>query len=59
MGAKAKTAAYFVEMFRSFNSGYVTNLEPRSESNTTPTSIESFVRDVFLPAYQQAKVASA
>jgi uncharacterized protein YbjT (DUF2867 family) len=59
LGSAPKTAAYFVEMFQSFNAGKVTNLEPRSPSNTTATSIESFAKDVFLPVFQQQKAASA
>jgi uncharacterized protein YbjT (DUF2867 family) len=52
MGVPAKTAAYFMEMFQGLNTGIVAGLEPRSEANTTPTSIETFVKDVFTPAYQ-------
>jgi uncharacterized protein YbjT (DUF2867 family) len=52
MGTPPKTAASFIEMFQGFNNGVVTATEPRSEKNTTPTSFETFVKDVFLPAYQ-------
>jgi uncharacterized protein YbjT (DUF2867 family) len=52
MGIPAKTAAYFMEMFQGLNNGIVAGLEPRSEANTTPTSIETFVKEVFAPAYQ-------
>jgi uncharacterized protein YbjT (DUF2867 family) len=58
MGTPAKTAAYFIEMFRAFNDGIVVPTEPRSEKNTTPTSIETFIKDVFLPAYQGAAVGA-
>jgi uncharacterized protein YbjT (DUF2867 family) len=51
-GIPAKTAAYFMEMFQGLNNGIVAGLEPRSEANTTPTSIETFVKEVFAPAYQ-------
>jgi hypothetical protein len=27
-------------------------LEPRTATNTTPTSFETFVQEVFLPAYK-------
>jgi len=52
MGTPAKTAASFIEMFRGINDGIVVAAEARSAKNTTPTSIETFVRDVFVPAYQ-------
>ncbi len=58
MGAPAKTAALFIEMFQGFNNGNCVGLEPRSAANTTPTTIESFIKDVFAPAYQ-GKAASA
>jgi uncharacterized protein YbjT (DUF2867 family) len=51
MGTPPKTAWTFIEMFKAFNDGIVVGTEPRSEKNTTPTSIETFVRDVFVPAY--------
>ena len=52
MATPPKTAAYFVEMFRGLNNGIVVGEESRSASNTTPTSIELFVKEVFSPAYQ-------
>jgi len=52
MGTPPKTAAYFVEMFRGMNDGVVVGEESRSASNTTPSSIEVFVKEVFSPAYQ-------
>jgi uncharacterized protein YbjT (DUF2867 family) len=58
MGMPPKTAAYFLEMFRGFNDGIVVPQEPRSEKNTTPTTIETFIKDVFLPAYQGAAVGA-
>ena len=58
MGVGQKTAPLFTEMFRGFNDGIVVNLEPRSEPNTTPTSIETFVREVFAPAYQGRAVGA-
>jgi uncharacterized protein YbjT (DUF2867 family) len=58
MGIPAKTAAYFIEMFRGMNNGIVAGLEPRSAANTTPTSIETFVKDVFAPAYQGIAVGA-
>jgi uncharacterized protein YbjT (DUF2867 family) len=58
MGTPAKTAALFTEMFQSFNNGTCVGLETRSAANTTPTSIETFIKDVFAPAYL-GKAASA
>jgi uncharacterized protein YbjT (DUF2867 family) len=58
MGTPAKTAACFIEMFRAFSERIVVPEEPRSEKNTTPTSIESFVKEVFVPAYQGAAVGA-
>jgi uncharacterized protein YbjT (DUF2867 family) len=58
MGTPAKTAAIFTEMFQAFNNGNCTGLEPRSAGNTTPTAIETFIKDVFAPAYQ-GKAATA
>jgi uncharacterized protein YbjT (DUF2867 family) len=51
LGTSPKTAATFIEMFKAFNDGIVVGTERRSEKNTTPTSMETFVRDVFVPAY--------
>ncbi|HYA64222.1 MAG TPA: NAD(P)H-binding protein [Candidatus Sulfotelmatobacter sp.] len=58
MGTPPKTAALFIEMFQGFNNGIVTAAEPRSEKNTTPTSFETFVKDVFVPAYQGMAVGA-
>jgi uncharacterized protein YbjT (DUF2867 family) len=58
MGMPPKKAAVYVEMFRAINAGVLAALEPRSPENSTPTSFEKFVQDVFAPAYR-AKAASA
>ncbi len=58
MGTPAKTASYFTEMFRGINEGVVVATEPRSTENTTPTAIETFVKDVFVPAYQGQAVGA-
>jgi uncharacterized protein YbjT (DUF2867 family) len=58
MGTPAKTAAYFIEMFQGMNSGIVAATELRTAHNTTPTSIETFVKDVFVPAYQGMAVGA-
>jgi uncharacterized protein YbjT (DUF2867 family) len=58
MGLSAKTAAYLIEMFQGLNNGIVAGLEPRTAANTTPTSIETFVKEVFAPAYQGIAVGA-
>ncbi len=58
MGLPGKTAALMTEMSDAQNDGLLNPLEPRSEKNSTPTTIEEFVRDVFVPAYNK-KAAKA
>ena len=58
MGLSTKTAAYLIEMFQGFNNGIVAGMQPRSAANTTPTSIETFVKEVFAPAYQGIAVGA-
>jgi uncharacterized protein YbjT (DUF2867 family) len=58
MGIPPKTAALFIEMYKAINAGVVAAQEPRTAENTTPTSFEKFVQDVFVPAYQ-GKAATA
>ena len=52
MGTPLKSAASFMEMFRGLNEGIVVPTEPRSAGNTTPTSFETFAKQVFVPSYQ-------
>jgi len=58
MGIAPKTAALFIEMYKAINAGVVAGQETRRPENTTPTSFEKFVQDVFVPAYQ-GKAATA
>jgi uncharacterized protein YbjT (DUF2867 family) len=58
MGIPPKTAALYIEMYKAINAGVLAPLEPRSPENTTPTSFEEFVRDVFAAAYH-AKAPTA
>src|ERR1700688_2852795 len=51
LGVPPKGAAMYIEMYKSINAGVLVPLEPRSPENTTPTSFERFVQDVFAPAY--------
>jgi len=50
---------YFLEMCDAINDGSVAALEPRSATNTTPTSFETFVKEVFVPAYRGQAVAAS
>jgi len=58
MGMAPKKAAVYIEMFKAINAGVLAAQEPRSLENTTSTSFEKFVEDVFAPAYHgKARVA--
>ena len=54
MGLAKNVAALMAEMVDAQNAGHVRALEPRSASNTTPTSFEQFVAETFVPAYKAA-----
>jgi uncharacterized protein YbjT (DUF2867 family) len=58
MGMSPKKAAVYIEMFKAINSGVLSAQEPRSRENTTPTSFEQFVQDVFAPAYHGKAVTA-
>jgi uncharacterized protein YbjT (DUF2867 family) len=58
LGVPPKGAALYVELYKAINEQVVVPLEPRSPENTTPTSFEKFVQDVFVPVYR-GKAASA
>ena len=58
MGMSKNMAVLLCEMSAAINSGYMKALEPRSEKNTTPTTFETFVQEVFLPAFK-GQAASA
>jgi uncharacterized protein YbjT (DUF2867 family) len=51
MGFSPKKAAVYIEMFKAINTGTIAAQEPRLPENSTPTSFEKFVQDVFAPAY--------
>jgi uncharacterized protein YbjT (DUF2867 family) len=58
MGMSGPVADLILEMSGALNSGHMRAMEPRSAKNTTPTSYEDFVANVFVPAYQgKSKVA--
>lgn len=52
MGMSPNMADLLLEMSEALNSGHMRPLEPRSAQNTTPTTIETFVAEVFVPAYR-------
>jgi uncharacterized protein YbjT (DUF2867 family) len=58
MGMSGNMADLLLEMTEALNSGHMRALEPRSAQNTTATTIETFVAEVFVPAYR-AKAARA
>jgi uncharacterized protein YbjT (DUF2867 family) len=58
IGMSSNMADLLLEMAGALNSGHMKMLEPRSQRNTTPTTLETFVAEVFLPAYR-GKAAGA
>ena len=52
MGMSASLADGLLEMADALNSGYMRALEPRSPQNTTPTKLETWVAEVFVPAFR-------
>jgi uncharacterized protein YbjT (DUF2867 family) len=52
MGMSSSMANLLLEMADALNSGHMKMLEPRSAANTTPTTLETFITEVFLPAYR-------
>jgi uncharacterized protein YbjT (DUF2867 family) len=58
MGLPGKTATLMTEMTDAANDGLLNPTQPRNEKTTTPTSIETWAKEVFLPAYN-AKTALA
>jgi uncharacterized protein YbjT (DUF2867 family) len=57
MGMSSNMADQLFELADAQNSGYLKALEPRSPRNTTPTTLETFVAEVFAPAYREQKAA--
>src|SRR5271156_821323 len=51
-GFSPQKAAVYIEMFQAINASVLAAQEPRSPQNITATSFETFVQDVFAPAYQ-------
>ena len=57
MGMSEQFARLIVEMTGALNAGKMHALEPRTQQNTTPTDYETFVAEVFVPAYQHQAAA--
>jgi uncharacterized protein YbjT (DUF2867 family) len=58
LGVPPKGAAMYIEMYKAINAGVLVPVEPRSPENSTPTSFEQFVQEVFAAAYH-SKAPSA
>jgi uncharacterized protein YbjT (DUF2867 family) len=52
MGMSSSMADALLEMTEALNSGHMQALEPRSPHNTTPTKLETWVAEVFVPAFR-------
>jgi uncharacterized protein YbjT (DUF2867 family) len=59
MGMPSNTAALLMEMWSAANAGLIVPEEARSPKNTTSTNLESFVAEVFAPAYRNFAVTQA
>lgn len=57
MGMSEPMANLLLEMTHALNNGEMRALEPRATQNTTPTTYETFVTEVFVPAYQHQAAA--
>lgn len=58
MGMSSNMADLLLQMAEALNTGYMAALETRSARNTTPTSVEAFVAEEFVPRFR-AKAAGA
>ena len=58
MGMSSNMVDLILEMSNALNTGHMKSQEPRSPRNTTATTLETFVAEVFAPAYR-GKAAKA
>lgn len=58
MGVSKNLAGLMLEMSAAMNSGHMAAIEKRSPENTTLTSYENFVRDVFAPLFRGKTIAA-
>lgn len=59
MGVSPVFTEALVELSAAIASGHVAHREPRSAENTTPTDYATFAQEVFRPAFQGAREATA
>lgn len=59
MGMSASMADGLLEMAGAMNAGTMVPLEPRSDRNTTPNTIENFVAEVFVPKFRGRSAGAA
>jgi len=52
MGMSSNMVDLLLEMCEALNTGHMKSQEPRSPRNTTATTLETFVAEVFAPAYR-------
>ena len=52
MGMSNSMVDLLLEMTEAVNTGHMRALEPRSAATTTPTKLETWINDVFVPAYR-------
>src|SRR5580700_6267257 len=58
LGVPPKGAAMYIELYKAINAGVLVPLEPRSAENSTPTSLEQFVQDVFAAVYHGPAISA-
>jgi uncharacterized protein YbjT (DUF2867 family) len=58
MGMSPNNADLLLEMAEALNTKHLRMLEPRSSANSTPTTLETFIAETFVPAYR-GKAAGA
>jgi len=58
MGMSPNNADLLLEMAEALNTKHLRMLEPRSSANSTPTTVETFIAETFVPAYS-GKAAGA
>jgi hypothetical protein len=58
-GLSANMGELIAEMCLAINSGVFRGEEARAARNTTPTTYETFVAEVFAPAFRGGKAVSA
>ena len=58
MGFSASMVRAILEMAEAMNNGYMRPLEARSPQNTTPTTLEEWTEEVFVPAFKGRATAA-